>query len=103
MPWPIKTCQREELSIVSIEQTRRRWPTHIALLPIKTAVDAVNADATTDPNTTEPTDTSVNAVGQPKPPAIKAAEPGSEPPPFNQPVWVPCFKHRKQPKQTDMD
>ena len=35
----------------------------------KIAVNAVNADATADPNTTEPADTSVNAVGHPKPPA----------------------------------
>ena len=53
-----------------------------------------------DPNTAEPTDTSVNAVGPPKPPAKKAAAPGSKPPPF---LWVPCSKHLKQSKQTDMD
>ena len=35
----------------------------------RTAVNAVNAEATADPNTSEPPDTSVNAVGHPKPPA----------------------------------
>ena len=32
----------------------------------KTAVNAVNADATADPDTSEPADTSVNAVGHSK-------------------------------------
>ena len=35
----------------------------------RTAVNAVNANATSDPNTSEPADTSVNAVGHPKPAA----------------------------------
>ena len=64
------------------------------------SVNAVNADATADPNTAKPTDTSVNAVGQPKPPAKKTANPGSKPPPS---VRVPCSKHWNQRKQTDMD
>ena len=42
----------------------------------KTAVNAVNADATANPTTTEPIDTSVNAVGHPKPAAKKTADPG---------------------------
>ena len=67
------------------------------------AVNAVNADATADPLTAEPIDTSVNAVGQRKPPAKKAADPGSKPPTSNQPVWVPCSKHWRQRKQMDMD
>ena len=40
--------------------------------PHKTAVNAVNADW----NTAEPTDTSVNAVGHPKPRANQTADPG---------------------------
>ena len=44
--------------------------------PHKAAVNAVNVDTTTDPNTAEPTDTSVNAVGHPRPPAKKTADPG---------------------------
>ena len=71
--------------------------------PHETAVNAVNADATADLNTPQPTDTSVNAVGYPKPPARKTANPGSKPPPYNQPVWVLCSKHWKERKQTDMD
>ena len=71
--------------------------------PHKTAVNAVNADDTADPNIAEPTYTSVNAVGQPKPPAKKTADPGSKPPASNQPVWVPFSKHWRQRKQTDMD
>ena len=63
--------------------------------PPKAAVNAVNADATADPNTAKPTDTFVNAVGHSKPPAKK--------PPSNPPVWVPCYKHWKQRKRTDMD
>ena len=66
-------------------------------------MNAVNADATADRNTAAPTDTSVNAVGDPKPPAKKTADPGSEPPPSKQPVWDSCSKHWKQLKQTDMD
>ena len=69
----------------------------------KTAVNAVHADATADPNTAEPTDTSVNAVGYPRPPANTTANPGCKPPPSNQPVWVQCSKHWKQRQQTDMD
>ena len=56
----------------------------------KTAVNVVNADATADPNTSEPADTSVNAVGHPKPPAKKNANPEAKPPPT---FWVPCSKH----------
>ena len=66
----------------------------------KTAVNAVNADATADPNTAEPADTSVNAGGHPKPLAKKTADPGPKPPPS---FWVPCSKHWKTRKQTDMD
>ena len=73
------------------------------LSPHKGAVNAVNVDATADPNTAGPTDTSVNAVSHPKPPARKTADPVSKPPPSNPPVCVPCSKHRKQRKQTDMD
>ena len=47
----------------------------------KTAVNAVNADATADPDTSEHADTSVNAVGHPKPPAKRTADPGPKPPP----------------------
>ena len=53
----------------------------------KTAVNAVNADATADPNTSEPADTFFNAVGHPtppkppKPPAMKTVDPGPKPPP----------------------
>ena len=42
----------------------------------RTAVDAVNAEATTDPNTFEPAETSVNAVGHSKPPAKEPVDPG---------------------------
>ena len=66
----------------------------------KTAVNAVNAEATADPNTSEPADTSVNAVGHPKPPAKKPVDPGAKPPPT---FWVPCSKHWKTRKQTEMD
>ena len=66
----------------------------------KTAVNAVNADATADPNTSEPADTSVNAVGHPKPPAKKTVDPGPKPPPT---FWVPCSKHWKTRKQAEMD
>ena len=66
-------------------------------------MNAVNADATADRNTAAPTDTSVNAVGDPKPPAKKTADPGSEPPPSKQPGWDSCSKHWKHRKQTDMD
>ena len=41
----------------------------------QTAVNAVNADATADPNTANPADTSVNAVRHPKPPAKKNRPP----------------------------
>ena len=47
----------------------------------KTAVNAVNADATAGPNAFEPADTSVNAVGHPKRPAKKTVDPGPKPPP----------------------
>ena len=47
----------------------------------RTAVNAVNAEATADPNTSEPADTSVNAVGHPKPPKKKPVDPGPKPPP----------------------
>ena len=66
----------------------------------RTAVHAVNANATADPNTAEPTDTSVSAVGHPKPPAKKTADPGSKPPPS---LRVACSKHWKQRKQMDID
>ena len=66
----------------------------------KTAVNAVNADVTTDPNTSEPADTSVNAVGHLKPPAKKTVNPGPKPPPT---FWVPCSKHWKTRKQNEMD
>ena len=62
-------------------------------LPHKTTVNAVNADATANPNTAEPADTSVITLGQPKPPAKKTAHPVSKPTPFNQPVRVLCCKH----------
>ena len=65
----------------------------------KTAVNAVNAEATADPNTSEPADTSVNAVGHPKPPAKKPVDPGAKPPPT---FGVPCSKHWKTRKQTEM-
>ena len=55
----------------------------------KTAVNAVNAEATADPNTSEPADTSVNAVGHPKPPAKKPVDPGAKPPPT---FWVLGFQ-----------
>ena len=49
----------------------------------KTAVKAVNANGTADPNNAESTDTSVNAVGHPKPPVKKSVDPGPKPlPPF---------------------
>ena len=71
--------------------------------PHQTAVNAVNADATADLNTADPTDTPINGVGHPKSPAEKTADPGSKLPPSNQPVWVPCSELWKQHKQTDMD
>ena len=66
----------------------------------RTAVTAVNAGATADPNTSEPANTSVNAVGHPKPPAKKTVDPGPKPPPT---FLVLCSKHRKTRKQTKMD
>ena len=66
----------------------------------RTTVNAVNADATVDPNTSEPANTSVNAVGHPKPPAKKTINPGPKPPPT---FPVPCSKHWKTRKQTEMD
>ena len=76
--------------------------------PRKTAVNAVNVDATTNPNAAKLTDTSVNAVGHPKPTAKKTADPSSstprsKPPPSNQPVCILCSKHWKKRKQTNMD
>ena len=76
--------------------------------PHKTAVDAVNADATTSSKASESTDGSVNAVGHPSPLAKKTTEPsssstGSKPSPSNQPVRVPCSNHWKKHKQTDID
>ena len=53
------------------------------------AVNAVDADATADPNISEPADTSVNAVGHPKPPAKKTVHPGPKPPPT---LWVSVFQ-----------
>ena len=57
--------------------------------PHKTAVNAVNEHALANPNTAEPTDTSVNAVRHSKSPAKETADPGSKLPPSNHPVWVP--------------
>ena len=73
-------------------------PSSRSYLP--TYLNAVNADATADPNTSEPADTSVNAVGHPKPPAKKTVDPGPKPPPT---FWVLCSKHWKTRKQTEMD
>ena len=42
----------------------------------KTRVTAVNANATADPSTAEPADTSVDAMGHPKPPTKKTIDPG---------------------------
>ena len=53
----------------------------------RTAVNAVNADATADPNASEPADTSVNAVGHPKPPAKRTVDPGPKPPAI---FWPQC-------------
>ena len=66
----------------------------------KTAVNAVNADATADPNTSKPADTFVNAVGHPKAPAKKAVDPWPKPPPT---PWVPCSNRSKTRKQREMD
>ena len=66
----------------------------------RTGVNAVNPDATADPNTSELADTSVNAVGHPKPLAKKTLDPGPKPPPT---FWVPCSKHWKTRKKTEMD
>ena len=66
----------------------------------KTAVNAVHADATADPNISEPANTSVNAVGHPKPPAKKTVGPGPKPPPTS---WVLCSKHWKTRKKTEID
>ena len=66
----------------------------------KTAVNAVNAEAKAEPNTSEPADTSVNAVGHPKPPAKKPVDLGAKLQPT---FWVPCSKHWKTRKQTEMD
>ena len=66
----------------------------------KTAVNAVNADATTDLNTAKSAETSNIAVGRPKPPAKKTVDPGPKPPPT---FWVPCSKHWRTRKQTGMD
>ena len=48
----------------------------------RTAANAVNANATVDLNTSEPADTSVNAVRHPQPPAKKTVDPGPKPAPF---------------------
>ena len=56
----------------------------------RTAVNAVNADATADPNSSEPANTPVNAVGHLKPPAKKTVDPGPKPPPT---FRVLCSKH----------
>ena len=71
--------------------------------PHETAVNAIYLDATANHITTEPTDTSVNTVGLPKPKSRKTANPGSTPPPSNQPVWVLCSQHWKKRRQTAMD
>ena len=56
----------------------------------RTAVNAVNANATADPNTAAPTDISLNAVGHPKHPAKTTVDPRPKPPPS---FWVRCSKH----------
>ena len=56
----------------------------------QTAVNVVNADGKTDPNTSKLADTSVNTVGHPKPLTRKNADPRPRPPPT---FWVPCSKH----------
>ena len=65
----------------------------------ETALNAVNANATADPNTAEQADTSVNTVGHLEPPVKKTVGPGPKPPPS---FWVPCSKHWKTRKQTDI-
>ena len=101
MPWPINMSWRGKLSIASIKETRRRCTPTYTHRPShkKTAVNAVNANATADPNIAEPIDTYSNAVNHPEPPAKETSDPGSKPPPS---LWVPCSKHWKQRKQTDM-
>ena len=64
--------------------------------PHKTAVNAVDADARANLNNAEPTGTSVNGVGQPKPPVKKTANPGFKPPPSDQLVPVLWAKHSKK-------
>ena len=75
---------------------RRRGKTTVAYTcrppPLITTMNAVIANATAKPNTAQPTDNSVNALGHPKPRAKQDANPGSEPPPSNHPVWVWCSK-----------
>ena len=66
----------------------------------KTAVSAVNVDTTANPNTSEPADTSVNAVGHPKPLAKNTVDPRPKPPPS---FWFPCSNLWKTRKQTEMD
>ena len=56
----------------------------------RTAGNVVNANATADPNTAEPADTSVNSVGHPKPPTKKTVDPRPKPPPA---FWILCSKH----------
>ena len=58
----------------------------------KAAVNVVNVNATADPTTAAPTDTSINAVGHPQPSAKKTVDPGTKPPPS---FWVPCSKRYK--------
>ena len=48
----------------------------------KTAVNAVNANATAGPNTAKPADTSVTAVGHPNPLAKKTVDPPKTQPSF---------------------
>ena len=60
----------------------------------KTTVNAVIADAMANPNTSDPADNSVHAVG-PKPLAKKTVGPGPKPPPT---FSVPCSKHWKTGK-----
>ena len=66
----------------------------------RTEVNAGDADATADPNASEPANTSVNAVGHRKPPAKKTVDPGPKPPPI---FWVPCSKHWKTRRQKELD
>ena len=63
MPWPLDRLNRGDMTTV----TYTHRPS-----PHKSAVHAVNADS----NTAEPTDTSIIAVGHPKPGVNQTADPG---------------------------